>query len=264
MASNPPGECCFKGFYHEGTPKGTYATIYDVNTYVAGTTSPKDKVIVILTDVYGYQFNNANLIADQLAEAGFKVYIPDILFNDPIVELDGSADFPSWLKNHTPDRTAGVVNKFMSALKKDQNPKFIGVIGYCFGAKFAVQQLDSKTGTADVVAIAHPSFVSMEEIAAMDKSKPIIISAAENDEIFSEPLRHQTEDKLKEIGATYQLTLFSGVSHGFACRGDVSQPFIKYAKEKALADQIHWFNYFCKQKNGESCCQQKSGKSCCQ
>ncbi|CCC71694.1 hypothetical protein NCAS_0I00260 [Naumovozyma castellii] len=244
MASNRPGKCCFSGFYHEGTPKGIHESIYGVDTYVTGSASPKEKVIVILTDVYGNRFNNVNLIADQLADAGYKVYIPDILFNDPVVALDGSVDFNEWLAKHDAVKTRAVVDNFLKELKREFGPKFIGVIGYCFGAKFAVQQISSKDGLANCCAIAHPSFVSIDEIKAIGNKKPLLISAAENDTIFPADLRHTTEDTLREIGARYQLDLFSGVSHGFAARGDVSDPVVKYAKEKALRDQIFWFDHF--------------------
>ncbi|CCF57490.1 hypothetical protein KAFR_0C04990 [Kazachstania africana CBS 2517] len=244
MASNPPGKCCFEGFYHEGTAKGKHEEIFGLDTYVTGTTSPSDRVIVILTDVYGNKINNALLIADQLARPGYKVYIPDILFGDVVVKLDGSTDFNAWRERHSPEKTRKVVDEFMSSLKKEYNPKFIGVIGYCFGAKFAVQQINTDGGFADVAAIAHPSFVSMEEVAAIEK--PLLIAAAENDSIFPEENRHATEAKLKEIGARYQLDLFGGVQHGFAARGDVSDPVVKYAKEKALSDQIYWFDHFSK------------------
>ncbi|CCE94292.1 protein AIM2 TDEL_0H04330 [Torulaspora delbrueckii] len=243
MASNPPGACCFKGFYHEGTPKGTLSDLYGIDTYVTGSQS-NEKVIVIITDIYGHKFNNTQLVADTLGDAGFRVYIPDILFGDAIEKLDGSVDFNEWLGKHNPQKTKAIVDQFLSGLKKENSPKFVGIVGHCFGAKYAIQQIHATEGLADVCAVAHPSFVSIEEIAAIGKEKPLLISAAENDSIFPPELRHQSEAKLAEIGARYQLDLFSGVSHGFAVRGDTSDPVVRYAKEKALVDQIYWFNHF--------------------
>lgn len=243
MASNPPGKCCLEGFYHEGEAKGKHETIYGVETYITGSASPSDKVIVIFTDIYGIKLNNALLVADQLAEAGYKVYVPDILDGDIFV-LGEKVDFASWLARHTPEVTNKIIDKFMAGLISEHAPKFIGGLGYCFGAKFAVQQLHPRTGTLHAAAIAHPSFVSMEELEAIGKDKPLLISAAQTDQIFSQELRHASETKLIEIGATFQIDLFSHVSHGFAARGDVSDPNVKYAKEKALQDQICWFNRF--------------------
>ncbi|CCK70290.1 protein AIM2 KNAG_0E00220 [Huiozyma naganishii CBS 8797] len=250
MASNPPGKCCFKGFYHEGEPKGSFQRVYGLDTYVAqGDTQQPNRVIVVLTDVYGNKLNNVKLIADQLAKgACARVLVPDILKGDEITDLSGNVDFPKWLQGHTPDITEPIVNGFMEQLHAECNPGAqIGVVGYCFGAKFAVQLLDPahKAG-ATVGAIAHPSFVSLEELAAIGAHRPLLVSAAETDQIFTPELRHSSEEKLNEIGAMYQLDLFAGTQHGFAARGDVSDRRVKYAKEKALLDQIHWFNHFFK------------------
>lgn len=243
MASNPPGACCFKGFYHEGTPKGSLVDLYGVEAYVTGSQS-NDKVIVILTDVFGHKLNNTQIIADQLGAAGYRVYIPDILFGDAIENLDGSVDFNDWKERHNANKTRAVVDQFLSGLIKEHSPKFIGAIGHCFGAKYAIQQIHATDGPVDVCAVAHPSYVTIEELAAIGKEKPLLISAAEKDTIFPPELRHLSEAKLAEIGARYQLDLFSGVSHGFAVRGDDKDPVVRYAKEKVLLDQIHWFNHF--------------------
>ncbi|AJO95673.1 BBF_HP2_G0000260.mRNA.1.CDS.1 [Saccharomyces cerevisiae] len=243
MASNQPGKCCFEGVCHDGTPKGRREEIFGLHTYAAGSTSPKEKVIVILTDVYGNKFNNVLLTADKFASAGYMVFVPDILFGDAI-SSDKPIDRDAWFQRHSPEVTKKIVDGFMKLLKLEYDPKFIGVVGYCFGAKFAVQHISGDGGLANAAAIAHPSFVSIEEIEAIDSKKPILISAAEEDHIFPANLRHLTEEKLKDNHATYQLDLFSGVAHGFAARGDISIPAVKYAKEKVLLDQIYWFNHF--------------------
>lgn len=236
MASNPPGKCCTLSSFHEGTSKGKHVPFCGLETYVTGEDS--DRTVVILTDIYGSKYNNVLLVADEIAKCGYKVYIPDILKGDPV---DGSVSLDKWLPNHTNEITKPIVDDFLAAFRKEVNPKFLGVIGYCFGAKYAIQQI-SASGHADAAAVAHPSFVSIEEVAEI--KKPIIISAAEEDSIFPPELRHQTEAKLAEIGARYQIDLFSGVSHGFAVRGDILNPVVKYAKEKALADQLQFFALF--------------------
>lgn len=118
---------------------------------------------------------------------------------------------------------------------------FLGVIGYCYGAKYAIQQIASD-GYATAAAVAHPSFVTIEEVEAI--KKPLLISAAETDPIFPVELRHQTEEALAKIKARYQLDLFSGVVHGYAVRGDIKDPVVKYAMTKTISDQVQWFAQF--------------------
>lgn len=63
----------------------------------------------------------------------------------------------------------------------------------------------------------------------------------EIDEIFTVGLRRQTEAKLAELKATYQINLFGGVEHGFSVRGDMTDPKQKFAKEQAFHQAIAWF-----------------------
>ncbi|CAB4254832.1 similar to Saccharomyces cerevisiae YAL049C AIM2 Cytoplasmic protein involved in mitochondrial function or organization [Maudiozyma barnettii] len=248
MASNPSQKCCFEGFYHEGTAKGRYTDVFGIETYVIGEQYSNDKVLILFTDYFGIHFNNSLLIADQLSAKGYKVYIPDILFGDAVDPNNvENLDLQKWLSAHNEIRTKPMVDKFMASFKKEINPGFLGVLGYCFGAKYAIQQIHENTGTANAAAIAHPSFVTIEEVAAIGK-RPLLISAAETDPVFAPELRKLTEEKLKEIGSRYQIDLFSGTSHGFAVRGDLSDPQVLYAKEKAFYDQVYWFDHLSQKK----------------
>lgn len=87
---------------------------------------------------------------------------------------------------------------------------------------------------------AHPSFVEEEELAGI--TGPYSISAAETDEIFPAEKRHKSEEILAKTGQPWQINLFSGVSHGFAVRGDQNVKAEKYAKEQAFAQAVSWMN----------------------
>ena len=71
---------------------------------------------------------------------------------------------------------------------------------------------------------------------------PISIAAAATDHIFQADLRHKSEVILEESGNPYQITLYGGVEHGFAVRGDITKPHIKFAKEKAFLQAVSWFD----------------------
>lgn len=235
MASKPPGQCCTQTVFHDGPVNGKDEKVYGFDAYVVGDSD--SRFIVIATDIYGYKYNNVRLVADQFAKAGYKVYVPDILNDDPVVP---GTDLPQWLGVHSLEVTEPIYAGFLTKLREDVGKSaFIGSVGYCFGAKYVIRQL-TDDGLIDVGVIAHPSFVSIEEVAAI--KKPLLISGAEVDPIFTTELRRQTEDKLAEIGARYQITVFSGVKHGFAVRGDFSDPVAKYAAEKALNDHVVWFD----------------------
>lgn len=240
MASNPPGACCVAFNFHEGQAQGDHKLLFGLDTYQIGAQHGNDKVIVIITDIHGHKFNNVLLVADALSKTGkYQVLIPDILKGDPI-----DRDLQEWIKDHTAEVTLPIVDNFLSTLKKEWNPKFLGGIGYCYGGKYAIQQL-SKDGHLDAGAVAHPSFVSIDEVKAI--TKPLLISAAQVDPIFPPELKFQTEQALAALdGVRYQVDLFSGVSHGFAVKGDITDPVVKYAKEKTVSDQLVWFDQFSK------------------
>ena len=62
----------------------------------------------------------------------------------------------------------------------------------------------------------------------------------------SEEKRHETEKLLREGMKTYQISLYSGVEHGFAVRADMSRKEVKYAKEAAFLQQVQWFDEWLK------------------
>lgn len=239
-------ECCAKGNLHEGEVSGTTKHFFGVNSYVSGESQGDARNIVIYSDIFGIGLKNNLLIADRLADAGYRVFIPD-LFDGDFFTSDSIGDlnweeFGKWKERQSPEQIKTIATKFLADLRLSiGSEKFIAVIGHCFGAGFAVGSLSAE-GLADVGAIAHPSQTSESLFAAV--RKPLLISAAEIDSAFPEKNRHEAEKVLSENKIRYEMTLFSGVSHGFAVRGDVSDPVVKYAKEKVLSDQIKWFNQF--------------------
>ncbi|KAL4922562.1 hypothetical protein BDW62DRAFT_197233, partial [Aspergillus aurantiobrunneus] len=74
---------CFTGHIHNGNPKGGIATLHSLETNIAEPTVPADQVkgiIVIIPDVFGWEFVNNRLLADHYAEMGaFRVYLPDFM-----------------------------------------------------------------------------------------------------------------------------------------------------------------------------------------
>lgn len=69
-------------------------------------------------------------------------------------------------------------------------------------------------------------------------------SGTETDAIFPAEERHETEEILTKTGQPYQINLFSGVEHGFAVRADPSKSVLRFAKEQAFLQAVHWFNHY--------------------
>ncbi|KAF3399451.1 hypothetical protein DPV78_006185 [Talaromyces pinophilus] len=241
MTSHAPGSCCYKGVKHEGQPVGSISTVKDFEVY---TSYPENKstdyAVLILTDVMGHKFNNAQLIADQFAANGFFVFMPDLFHGDPVQLNRGpDFDFAKWLQGHGPATADPIVEASITELREKYKVKKIAAVGYCFGAKYVVRHLHPKQNKIDVGYVAHPSFIEADELKAI--GGPFSISAAETDTIFPAEKRHESESILKETGLPYQINLYSGVEHGFAVRAELSNKVAKYAKENAFLQALAWF-----------------------
>ncbi|KAL2005266.1 hypothetical protein VTN00DRAFT_2476 [Thermoascus crustaceus] len=247
MTSYTPAQCCVVGVKHEGEAKGEFKQIGDVDTYFSYPAHRSTKhAILILTDVIGHRFINSQLIADQFAANGYFVVMPDLFHGDP-VKLNRPADFDlmAWLTGppgHLPARVDPVVDSVLKEMRTNLNCEKIGAVGYCFGAKYVVRFLRPMGNKIDVGYVAHPSFVEADELSSI--SGPLSITAAETDSIFPAAKRYESEEILRKTTQPYQINLFSGVEHGFAVRADITKPVIRFAKEQAFLQAVHWFKQY--------------------
>lgn len=71
--ASAPGDCCVKGFEHEGTPTGKTSEIGGVETYVSepsGEEGGQKKIILFFTDVFSSLHLNNQLLMDYFAKQG--------------------------------------------------------------------------------------------------------------------------------------------------------------------------------------------------
>ncbi|KAK7418460.1 hypothetical protein QQX98_003952 [Neonectria punicea] len=248
MTSNQPGQCCSVGVRHEGEPTGKFIKIgNNIDAYIA--TPPADKAhqhagIVYVPDIFGI-WVNSQLMADQFAANGYTCVIPDFFNGDQVANPrpDGF-DVMAWIAGgstgdnpHTEAHIDPVVLAGVAALRERGITK-VGAVGYCFGAKYVVRNF--KDNIIDVGFLAHPSFVTEEEFAAI--TGPLSMAAAQTDSIFPLEKRIESEKILGKSGLPWQINLFSGVEHGFAVRGDLTSPVQRFAKEQAFFQAVAWFD----------------------
>lgn len=248
MASHPPAQCCTVGVRHEGEPTGSIVKIDGKwDAYIA--TPPegknhKDVGLLYIPDVLGI-WQNAQLMADQFAANGYHCMLVDLFNGDALTanSFGPGFDLMKWIaegsdgKNpHTTKEVDEIVVAAIKALQA-KGVKKLGAMGYCFGAKYVARHY--KDGI-DVGYMAHPSFVTEEELSSI--TGPLSISAAETDSIFPTDKRHESEEILKKTGKPYQINLFSGTEHGFAVRSDLNDPVQKFAKEQAFFQAVQWFD----------------------
>ncbi|KAK0707356.1 dienelactone hydrolase [Lasiosphaeris hirsuta] len=248
MASNAPRQCCTVGVKFDGEPTGTTIQVGGkYEGYIAKPapdTEHKGVGLLYIPDVIGI-WQNSKVMADEFAARGYLTLVLDIFNGDPIpLNRPADFDFVSWATKgstgdnpHTKEFVDPIVLEAIKTLKEEYGVTKLGGLGYCFGAKYVARHY--KDGI-DVGYFAHPSYVDEDELEAI--TGPLSIAAAETDGIFPAEKRHKSEEILKKIGVPYQINLYSGVSHGFAVRGDLSKKLEKYAKEQAFLQAVAWFD----------------------
>jgi len=239
---------CISGVRHEGTPEGKIEQIAGIECYVATPTIdyPKDKVILYLSDVFGIPLINNRLLADDFARNGFKVVMPDILVGDPIADEElnsGNFDFGAWFAKHPDSSWQNVVDKVVGALKEQGVTRF-GTTGYCFGAPPAFYLAFKNESHATVVS--HPSRLQvpadLEKYRAESKA-PLLINSCEVDQQFPKESQAIADEILGggKFSVGYERTYWDGCTHGFAVRGDLSNPKVKAGKEGSFKATVEFF-----------------------
>ncbi|KAF5383661.1 hypothetical protein D9615_003789 [Tricholomella constricta] len=239
---------CVSGVTHEGTPQGKWETIGGVNSYVATPTVdyPKDKVVLFLADVFGPQLPNAQLLADDFARNGFRTVIPDYLNGDPIppdaLNPGNNYDIGKWFVNHGADKTRPNLDKVVAALKEEGVVAF-GATGYCFGGRYIFDlAIDN---VIQVAATSHPSLLQVPadlEKYLANSQAPLLINSCTIDQQFPPDSQAKADDILGngKFAPGYRREYFDGCTHGFAVRGDLSDPKVKAGKEGAFKSSVEW------------------------
>ncbi|KAF9523365.1 dienelactone hydrolase endo-1,3,1,4-beta-D-glucanase [Crepidotus variabilis] len=257
---------CFSGVTHEGTPKGTAPTfgidfiapqvsllgkwekIGGVDCYVGTPTIdyPKDKVILYLPDVFGPQLINAQLLIDDFAANGFKTIGIDYFEGGAVSVADlesGNVDTKAWFAKHSFERTQPCVDRVIAALQEQGTTTFYAT-GYCYGARLAFNLAVENVTKAS--AIAHPSFIEVPkdlEIYLAKSQAPLLINGCENDARFPPEAQVKADELLggDKFKPGYRREYFPGCKHGFAVRGNTSEPLVKAGKEGAFKATVEWF-----------------------
>ncbi|KDQ51147.1 hypothetical protein JAAARDRAFT_41412 [Jaapia argillacea MUCL 33604] len=245
VLASPPAECCVRGVKHSGTPSGSTISLGGMETYVSEPKSGAQgvkRVILFFADVYGPLFLNNQLIQDYFASLGFIVLGPDYFFGNPVHLARETPNFDQdgWM-NAAKDKTTEILPSWLKAAKEKYgtDTKY-SVVGYCFGAPHTLKLAASDEVVA--AALAHPAFLNEDHFRNI--KQPLLLSCAEDDFTFPTPSRRIAEDILVEKKATYHFQVFSGVSHGFAIRGDPNIENQRWAKEESARGIVGWFDRF--------------------
>lgn len=277
MAAESESCSCRTAFLDSGSPSGTVVEIGGVKCYFAKATDSNGRVIVDLTDVFGWELVNARLRADAWAQEGYDCYIPDLhsgdslpaaRFNFLIEPSKGACSgltkvtklvialptFLSWAKRHQDGQTHPILLRVLTALRQQQGVRKIGVEGFCWGGRYALQLAGGSVPSApmvDAVMAAHPSNIKMEDACppiAQPTGRPTCIIFSEKDMQVSPASREKSKAILRcsvttgpvATGGVHgsEVHVFAGTDHGFAVRGNEADPVVAKARTDAFAAAV--------------------------
>jgi dienelactone hydrolase len=257
--------CCISGTVFEGTPCGKEESIAGVPCYVASPPSTTSgRVLLLITDVFGWRFNNPRLLADRYAAAAdVRVVVPDLHDGDSV-----ASDFVDFMLKPAESWSHRVSNVFVGCLRVPQliawmlrhgdascHPKLVAVIkalrentcvtkvaalGFCWGGRHSAL-LGGQVPRAgvDAVIMCHPSGIGAKECSSI--TVPALFCCAEHDQVFSESTRVAAEAAMAARTAPVPVTTFKvypATNHGFAARGNEGNEREQKAMNEAFDDIV--------------------------
>ena len=243
-------ECCNPGInagksVHNPHPGGREVQIAGIDCYSVGDSS--SAVVLISTDVFGHRFPDVQLIANELAAAGFHVVIPDLFDHDAMtVERlslpngEGVKYLSTvWWPKHQSEAAADVLVKVGHQLKQDGTASSIQIVAYCYGA-LGVLRMYSE-GLASSGVVSHPTGFTKDNVGLC--TAPTAFLCAEFDHRFPSEIRQHWERTLKEKQVPAVFVDFPGMSHGFAVRElgpKAGTPEAAAARQRATQETIRF------------------------
>lgn len=152
-----------------------------------------------------------------------------------------AATLPLWLAKHGETQTKSMIYEFLRHLKTDTSPRKIGVVGFCWGGRYAILEA---AGNVDAAVAFHPSLVSVPKDFE-PVSKPLYIGVGDKDSL----LDMKTVDKIKALlanktGVPSETEVYEDQVHGFSLRGDFSSDKDKAAMDKAELKGQGWLDRY--------------------
>ncbi|RSL55651.1 hypothetical protein CEP51_014511 [Fusarium floridanum] len=137
----------------------------------------------------------------------------------------------------------------------------LGVAGYCWGgrqaAKLAVETASdvSAQPLVDANYIAHPSSIKVpEDILESVRAFNVPLSMTVADQDFAMPkdkaihlqarMQQEFGTGKEKDGIPYEIVMYQGCRHGFACRGNRSDPIVDECANRASMQAVNWFKRF--------------------
>lgn len=223
---------------------GQEVQIEHIKAYVVKPSTPSDKAIIVIHDIFGWQLPNTRYMADMLATNGYIAVCADLYVGkEPWSPSHDWANFMEWLKDKKPTEINKEVDAVLRYLKEQCGAKHIGAVGFCWGGVathyLALQYPQVKAGVSlyGIIRDTEDKY---------DLKSPTLFIFGGNDDLIPAEQVSVLETNLKEkCKIDYQVKTFPGQSHGFVHRKreDIN-PADKPSIQEARMDMLNWLNKY--------------------
>lgn len=223
----------------------------------------------LTTTVFGWEFKNTRLLADNYAKAGFYCYIPDLHQGDSLpIEFLKTVEPPlkkreslgivdktkntaivtttlsPWLLRHREGISKPLVDDFVKAVRAVPGTGKVGAVGFCWGGRYAILQAHAGDASVDAVVACHPSLVAVpgdfEPVV-----KPISLAVGDADSLLDNDSVGKIQDILaKKTDIPHELRVYKDAVHGFALRSDWDSEKDKKSMDESEKQGIDWLKKY--------------------
>eukprot|EP00877_Chromochloris_zofingiensis_P013182 jgi/Chrzof1/8117/UNPLg00162.t1 len=182
--------------------------------------------VLIFSDIYGWKLNNTRKWADDLANNGFRVFMPDFFKNGPIAPKPTPfSEIFTWLQDNQGQPIMDAYTRVVQDLRARYGVRKIGVQGFCWGGRYAMQSaiLNITATPAAATVIYHGSFIFPEEVQLVQRPILFVQSDPDVDAILPRTTYDQVKaviDAKRANGLDARIFYYPGENHGFALRGN--------------------------------------------
>ena len=209
--------------------------------------------------VWGWNGGRVRAIADGLAEQGYHVVVAKLLVTPGRAGTDGDALEPDatfdmdWIKTFPWPTQKPKVDAALSYLTS-KGAESIGVMGFCYGGHPACWASRENAFPIKCGVVLHPS-MQLEQFAfggdlgalLSGVQCPFLLAPAGNDmATWGEDTDNAAAIKNSSRGAECLWSNYPEMSHGWSCRGDLSDEKVKRDVEAVMKDAIGFFNKYLK------------------
>lgn len=132
---------------------------------------------------HSYVLLVCSLFADQLAEQGFLVFLPDIFKGDCWAAECKWATFTDWKEIHPQGPQVLQLNRLLTDIQQQYRPKHLSSFGFCWGGHHSV--LLAQTDKVSAAAVAHGSNITKDMVQAV--RQPLLFLFCDNVSHWASP-----------------------------------------------------------------------------